>query len=361
MSVDLYDQTNIETLVWPKGEESVGMQHFFLPLLKEGVSSFVSNIETTFYLLKVDDLIFPLTVNEMEYDNSYLTSNYFLISSRQERGYQSFFHRGLVTAAGGFLKGVKINRSVLVNNWLLSAATFPQISLKQLRHMTEFLVDRFPSHTLMFRNLFQEQLLPFHHLKYGINKTREVYCYDPGFGLDKKARYHHRRDHRLISKLGYHILRGEELQGKEERIIDLYNQIYIKKHTNYSPHYTEKFIKSVFKSSFFSITALEKEGQIDGVFISYRRDKSMSVPFFGYQLECDYTQQVYRMLTILAMGEAKQKGLFLNDGSGGTVTKAQRGMRPFSEYIAFYGRHLSHIRRAFWALADHLTTSPTIK
>src|ERR1700691_1553881 len=123
MQIELFDQKNIDQLVWPESEEATAGQAHLLPMIKEGVKKFIANVETQLYLLRVNSHILPLTVNEQEYENSYLTSNYFPIKYLEERLGRTKrllapLYRQLLKGAGLFLKGIKINKVVIVNNWL---------------------------------------------------------------------------------------------------------------------------------------------------------------------------------------------------------------------------------------------------
>ncbi len=363
MLVSLYDHSNIDTIVWPKTQMGATAKAVLLPMIRDGVTPYISNVETTLNLLKLDEHLIPLTINEREYHSSYLTSNYYIISGKQEKLSKSTIRRSLVTAAGGFFKGIKINRSVLINNWLISSNILPSLTLQQLNTITQFLIVAFPTHSINFRSLYDDSISSFKQLKYALFQAREIFGYDPKWKqtLTSQARYHHRRDRRLVNKLGYLVLRNNELIGREKRICELNRKIYIDKHTKYGPAYTEKFFQVALLSPLFDFVALEKDGVIEGVFAAYKGEQKMCVPIFGYDPEHPQMSQIYRMLTLLVIDESEHCGLFLNDGTGGDVTKQLRGMQKFPEYAAIYARHLRPLRRSFWALADHFTTSPTIK
>lgn len=48
----------------------------FLPFFQKGVTAFIENVNTQLFLLEVDDLILPVTLNNAEFENSYVCSPY---------------------------------------------------------------------------------------------------------------------------------------------------------------------------------------------------------------------------------------------------------------------------------------------
>lgn len=362
----LYDQSNIDSLQWPNTPETLHAKALFVPMLKEGVSAYIRNVDTKLYLLQIDQHILPVTVNEKEYDNSYLTSNYVAIKLLEEKLSQRFprlFHlqKPFIQCAGAVLKGIKINKVVIVNNWLLTTSIYPELSLLQTNALTDFLKKRFPDHSIIFRSLNDKKCaslaMDLKEQHYHIIKTRSVFFYDPDQKkhLSPKVQYHHRRDRRLIESEGYQVVRNEMIEEKEiSQLLHLYNLIYISKHTRYSPAYTEKFIKEAIGKQYFHLIGLKKDGAIHGVMGCCKRNGTMIVPFFGYDATKGGANHLYRMLTVLAIDEAEKDHLLLNDGSGGSVAKKHRGMTTSPEYIAIYDRHLPWHRRLFWGLAEKI-------
>lgn len=360
----LYDESTIDSLEWPNTPEALQARALFVPMLKEGVEAYIQNSKTKLYLLKVDDHIIPVTINEKEYDNSYLTSNYVGIKLLEEKIARKFprlfrLQKPFIESFGAILKGIKINKVVIVNNWLLTTNIYPDLTLLQTNEITDFFQRRFPDHTIIFRSLYQRKCSSLaRDLKqqhYRVIGTRFVYLYDPDDKqhFTSKTHYHHRRDRRLLESEGYQVVRNEMIQeGEIGRLLQLYNYTYISKHTSYSPQYTEKFIKKAIEKKFFNLIGLKKDGDIQGVMGCCMRNGTMIVPFLGFDPSKGEPNHLYRMLTILAIDEAEKEQMLLNDGSGGATPKLKRGMKACPEYIAIYDRHLPWHRRLFWALAE---------
>ena len=372
--IELYDSTTVDQLTWPDTEEAHAAHALLLPMIKEGVPHYIRNVETKLYLMLVNSQVIPLTVNQREYDNSYLTSNYFPIKHLEEKKSQkkhplNILQKPLLKGVGFFLKGIKINKVVIVNNWLLTTNIYPILSQKELRDVTAFLTQRFKDHALVFRSLnirkCQELADHLNKLSYRLLYARHVYIYDPSQKdqFSSKVHYHHRRDRRLIGSEGYEVVLSDgEMQASElDRLLELYNALYLARHTTFSPQYTEKYLRKAVEKRFLHLVGLKKEGKIHAVIGFHQRAETLITPFCGFDRTLGDVSHLYRMLTILAIDEAEARGLLLNDGSGGEAPKQYRGMKPFPEYVALYDKHLPLHRRLFWSLAEKIVKKMIVK
>ena len=74
--VRLYDQHSVHTIDWPDTEDARYARAYLEPLMKHGTTEYMTNVNTTLLLARIDDLVLPVTVNEEEYDNAYVCSPY---------------------------------------------------------------------------------------------------------------------------------------------------------------------------------------------------------------------------------------------------------------------------------------------
>lgn len=357
--IEFYDASNIDSLQWPQTPDGLQAQKMLTPMIKRGSRIFVSNAQAQVYVLKIHDHILPITVNEKEYDNSYVASNYYVIPFIKEWLVQKpnlkWVGKPVLWAFGKCLRVLKVNKVVFINNWLLSSNLYPQISPPFLQEVKQFLTQKFPDHVLMFRNVnvFKEMSL-MHALqkeKFHIMLTRSVFVYDPKKKkeLSSKALYHHRSDVRLFDKLGYKVISHNDFSEKDiPRMLELYRKAYIEKHTPFSPAYTHEFLLSAMEEGFFRFIGVCKDGKLDGVIGCIEHNQVLSPLFFGYETRSEHAAELYRMTMILVIEEAEKRGLILNDNSGGSKPKKYRGMRPFPEYTAIYDSHLPWGRKLFW-------------
>jgi len=364
-TVKLYDASNIETLQWPASESGVQARGLLSFLVKEGVQKYVGNVETQFYLLAVDDLVLPITVNRREYQNSYVASNYYGVIQLQEALRGSPFWRRLCKPTfwliGKLFEMVKINQMVMVNNWFFSTNPYPPLAAEQTERVALFLRRQFPLHTLIFRGVNEVRetslLSALQEVRFHCFPIRKIYVYDPGKSeaLSSKVLYHHRRDLRLMETHGYTLVYKKEWREEEiDRMLELYRQVYVERYTSYSPAYTAFFLKKAFESGVMEVMTLEKNGRIDGVMGVRCFHGMMTVPFFGYDTHLPKSVGIYRMMSVLIIKEAERRGLILNDSSGADASKSFRGLKPHTEYVAIYDRHLPLLRRLFWTSASKL-------
>ena len=347
--VELFDKNSIDHIKWPKSEESSQAQQLPLQLLKNGVEKYITNIQTKFYFLKIDDFIIPITVNEAEYNNSYLTSNYYAVKQMRLKMHKLYYP--LAACVGYILKKAKVNRVVIVNNWLLSNSLYPKLSNKQLTLMKEFLLKQFPDHMIMMRGLNEahdlDLLEQLKKEKYYTFYSRKIFHDGPKVKKGKRSNYHRRRDERLMQSEKYEVGTSEDFQ----KLIWLYDRVYKDKHTIYSPRYTADYLKHAVETGFLNLVVIKKEGVEVGVFGYSIRNGIMIVPFFGYDISCKKRTEVYRILTTLILKKAAELNVALNDGSGGDQAKKFRGMKAANEYAAIYTHHLPLFRKMFWKIA----------
>jgi hypothetical protein len=330
-----------------------------LSFISNDVSSYIENVETQLGFVSVGENFFPCTVNHREFANSYVTSNYYVIHHKKGmlKGKTRLFVAPILTLGGQFLKLVGINRCVNVNNWLMTNALYPQLNKVQYKSMIDCLTEQFPMHYLMFRNLNivtgQENLKKLKELGCYVFPARSVYLFDPSQPLPSKARYHFRRDKRLMESGSYRIKNENEIKEEDlPLILGLYKQLYIDKFTTYSPRYSLSFLRGALETGMLKLKALYYNKEVVGVLGFQANSKEMIVPFFGYDQNHPHNRDIYRLLIHTAIVEAQKRGVILNDGSGGDQAKKNRGMKLYSEYSALYTKHLPLIRRSFWKLAS---------
>lgn len=350
--IKLFDRTNIDQIQWPDTKESKNIQNLILPMMKHGVEKYIKNIETSIYILQIDNFLLPITVNKHEYNNSYVTSNYFFITYLLEKldhkfPRAAFLAKPAIKLLGIFLKIMQVNRVVIINNWLLTTNTYPNLTAAQIEKITQFLQIRFNRHSLIWRGVNThtdgDLIAVLKACKYRMVGSRYVHIYDPGNkgNLSSKVLYHHRRDRILLQKDGYEVVSGEQMCSKDiKEALELYNDIYINRYTKYSPQYTDLFVTEVVKSRFFDLICLKKEGALRGVLGCHESYQTMILPFFGYDTSYGEPNHLYRILTMIGIDESEKRGVVLNDSSGSSSPKKYRGMKLYPEYVACYDKHL---------------------
>jgi hypothetical protein len=330
-----------------------------LSFISSQVSTYVENVETFLGFVSLGDTYLPCTVNEKEFDSSYVVSNFYVIhhvrSLLKERK-RRFVYNPFLSFGGHFLKLIGINQYVNVNNWLMTNSVYPIETQSNWNHLIQSLITKFPKHYLMFRNLNEktgkETLVCLKNLGCSVVFSRNVYLFDPNEKMPSKARYHYRRDQRLLDS-GCYSIKGELELSQEDFscVLQLYLELYVKKFTSYSPIYTLEFLKGAVKTGMLKLRVLLFKNEVVGVIGYHHNHREMVLPFFGYALHHEHNRDIYRLLIHLAIVEAQKLGVVLNDGTGGDQAKKNRGMQIYKEYAALYTSHLSFFRRFFWRLA----------
>ncbi len=360
--VHIYDSASIDSLPWPESDEGRQARDYLLPLLKEGPQHLITNARTDLYLLTIDAHVIPISVNETEYDNSYLLSSYFVVAGLKERMEQAskalqLCSKPAVTLFGKSLKWMKINKVVIINNWLLSTNLYPDLDEAQIEALTLFLKKRFPDHYLMFRsvNTYKSSTVfdGLNAQNYRMIPTRNVYLYDPNRELGSSERRKQKKDTNKI-KNGEYAVESVDLLSDEmaSRLLDLYEKVYISKYTKYSPRYTKEYLRQVHTNKTLKIKILTKNNQIYGVTGFLKKNGYLLIPFFGYDTEIPQEEGLYRMLSAVIMQEIEKGKLISHQGSGAADFKKWRGFIEHQEYVAIYDHHLPFSRRLFWTLGE---------
>jgi hypothetical protein len=362
MRLQLYDQHNLAELDWETVEDGSFARKYHMPFLLNGTKFYISNVDTQLMLLQVDSLLLPVTVNHKEYENSYVVSpfTHYISYAKKElealnKKWLSLPLQPVLTGLGYYLRACKINRVVIVNNWLVSTNLYPNLSEEQIEAITSFLVERFPDHAILFRSVndfypsglvdcfLQQNYLPI--------PSRQVYFFDPRQEtlLNSKTRWILKRDRKLLFKSGYRWVNGKRLSEEAlQRLVELYELLYLDKYSIHNPQFQLSFLIHAMKQGFLHIYALEKEEEIDGVVGFFIQNGVMTTPFFGYDIHKPQKIGLYRMLSSLLVEKARERQLVLHESSGAASFKRGRGAFGSLEYTMAYVQHLPRSRRQAW-------------
>ncbi len=365
--VRIYDSTNIDTLPWPEKKEGIDPKSYLVPLVKEGVHTFIDNVKTDLKILLVDDIVMPLTINKEEYENGFVCSPYAQYAGFAMEKAQHIQSKALKKAATSLvlllqksLKLGQINKVVLVNNWLLTTSLYPPLKDDQVHEVTRFLKNHYPDHAIFFRTvdplaspMLCEQLKK---QNYKLIPSRPVYFIH---GAEKK--YYtsrcYKKDQKLYEKQEYARGGTETVQMEDiPRITALYRELYIKKHSSLNLQFNEKYFTHLVQNKPISLNVLRGQAGIDAVQGYYWREGVLTCPIFGYDLDKPEETGLYRLLSFHMMEKAKENGMLLNQSSGASSFKTLRRADLVIEYNAIYTSHLSKKRRLFWRFFHAILT-----
>ena len=72
--VEFCDASGLANFQWPSGTEYE--RALLTPLIQHGVRPYFANIDTNMLLVRLGKIVFPVTINDREYENSYVCSPY---------------------------------------------------------------------------------------------------------------------------------------------------------------------------------------------------------------------------------------------------------------------------------------------
>lgn len=358
-NVEIFQSSNVDTMHWPSGGESDYTKRFFYPLMKEGIPHYIENVNTDFRLLKLDNLVLPLMINDGKTGMSYVCSPYdFYITYGSKmldfvknpflRAFIEVVHRGLSKV----ISSEQINHVIFVNNWPFSTTFHPEITELQIQAIVTRLIQEFPNHAIAFRSINSETTKEcYQALKncgFDLIASRQIYFTNPEDPkLSRKQVL--KSDLKLYREREHQILKESEL-SEEDRLgaLALYNALYIDKFSFLNPQIKDSFLKHGFDNKLMELRVLKKDGRIDGVVGFVCRNGFLYCPFFGYNTKSPERSKLYRLLSTILFLEAKERGLVLFQSAGASFYKKIRGASDCLEYLAVYKKHLPFKRRFSW-------------
>lgn len=361
----LYQAENIDDCLWPNTPEGQNAKMILTSLMKKSSSYYIENVKTDLRVLTLGDLRLPITINEGEYDNSFVCSpySYFISYARQSLGSfpSTWFYQSIdvvLRGMGSLFRKLQFNKVVVVNNWLYATNLYPQLQPEQLEKITQFLKHAFPNHTLLFRSIdpctnptcYQElQKNGFDYIA-----SRQIFFLNPCDSSLFESRLF-KSDLKLLKNSGYEVIDGNAIKEEEiPRLLKLYRDLYIGKYSTLNPQFNEEFLRLALKHNFLHFKALKKDGRIDGVVAYVERDGKMYCPFFGYDCEAPKESSLYRILSTVLMCEANERKLFFHQSSGASMFKKIRKAQDCIEYHAVYYKHLKISRHIPWIMLKSL-------
>jgi len=369
MEIEYFSKDNIHSVPWEKFIQGEYVRKYFLPFFEQG-SSCIKNVKTEIGIIAVENLLIPITKNEEEFENSYVCSPYsHYVSYLKEELYLLNHHvvkqslSALLSGLGYMFKKGKINKIIYVNNWLLSTNLYEELTSKHIQQIVSFLSKTFPDYTISFRSVhtfFDGQFANlFRQNKAKLIASRSIYLQQIEEDIEKmypkRIRKRIRQDLKALHESGYEIVDSSSLTiENSERIVELYNMLYVSKYSSYNPQFTESFINNARENQLLTFFALQKEGKIDGVIGYFKRNGMLTTPILGYDTSLPKETGLYRLCTILLYLQAKKEKVMIHRSSGVGDFKKNRGAEKHLEYNAVFYRHLSFHRRIPWYIVSFL-------
>ncbi len=343
------------------------LQAWFAPVLSHGSRWCAPNLETTCAFLRAGDVELPLTVNESQWDNSWVCSPYthYVSYAREEirsavPGLLSWPATGLLRLVGGWLRTAQFNRVVMVNNWLMSTNPWPEVGEATARKLIEALRTRWPDHALVFRSLNERsdticlEALARHGAR--LIPSRQVWWFAPDSAAVARARAW-RKDMRLVQRSDLDRIEHDDLCAEDfPRLASLYHELYLGKYSRHNPAYTADWLRHLWRQNLLRFSALRQPGgALVGVEACGILHGTMVSPIVGYAVGLPQDLGLYRRLAAVPVMAARREGAPLNLSAGVGGFKALRGGEPVMEYLAVVDGHLAPRRRIPWRAIEALS------
>lgn len=358
--IALYDHKDADEVQWPSNDHEECIRKFLTPIVKQGIHTFIDNINSDIQLLAIDDIVLPVTIIDENYTDSFVCSPYGHFISYSLDSIESLTKnewivksvKAIVQFYGYFLKRGKLNKCVLVNNWPYSTDLYPNITIDKLRVIQQFLEQRFPNHAIIYRSInkiiSKDLYQSLHNLNYTFIASKQVY-YTNAIDEHISQTRIMKSDFKLLRECGYEIVDVNEATPDEiERMIGLYNAVFLQKYSKLNPQFNVRFLKLAMDSKLFHFKILKKDGEIDGVVGFMCNNGILFCPFFGYDTSKSQHIGLYRLLSTILFLEAKHRGVLYYQSSGASFYRKIRRAESCIDHYAVYLGHLSFFRKMPW-------------
>jgi hypothetical protein len=344
------------------GDINRAARDYVAAFAERGAATFIANLDTSLHLHRWGDHDLPVTVNDGTAGTTFVCS--------PRVGYidyplEELAHfpnprlapllRGIVRGVGSVLLLCDAERIVHINNWMLSTNLPIPLDPALARKQTEELAANHPAHLLAMRSLTRcyngPLMTALEEVGWVVLPSRQVFLIED-FARQCLSRRDFKRDEALWRRGDY---RYEELceMGANDaaRIVDLYNMLYLEKHSRLNPAYTAEFVALTHQIGLIRYLVLrDGVGIIQGFGGMYQAGTYATMPLLGYNTAEPQDRGLYRLSFHAGTRYALDRQLQFNMSSGATGFKRNRGATAEMEFTAYYLRHLPLSRRAPFTL-----------
>jgi hypothetical protein len=350
------------------GDAPAGAMAYWRGVLEHGSRVVAPNLDTQPGWIEFEDGGgCPVTVQDGPRGNSYPASllTQYIDYPRAELDLVESAAARLATSIGlaGFealLRLAQADRVVQWNSWLMSTNVPPQGLIRATQSVTAELLRRFPGHAILLKNVDPTEsadwIPTLRHAGYDLVTSRQVYHFDGKTAAFWSKSTVKRDLKEFAADPRFTWCSHEEISVTEAlRITQLYSELYLEKHSQLNPQYTERFVRSALRERWLEFHGLRDQGgTLVGVFGFFTLGGTTTVPFIGYDTSLPQEAGLYRRLfagILRLIGDRKQH---LNYSSGAGDFKVRRGGVPVIEFNALRYDHLPIHRRTAFRLAGVL-------
>lgn len=328
-----------------------------------GLPNAIKNVDTTIDLIPVDNQPVPVTINQSEYGNSYVCSPYtaYISYAEAELGLiksstQRALFKALIKLADKTLKLAKINRTLSINNWLVSTNITPNWSAETIQNLTTPLLKNYPNHSYSIRSLNETHHAELiQHLKkagWHLVPARQVYLFD-----NKQRQWWKRsntkRDQILLKKT--ELLQVPPEEHCQEDFVDIhqcFHKLFIEKHSAYNPQFSAEFLYEMHQSGLMEFHSFRDptDQRIIASIALFTQQDIITTPMAGYDTAMPKELGLYRLIMAVLLKQTYDSGKAMNLSSGAGSFKRSRGGQATLEYTAFYCKHLPCVQQTIMTI-----------
>lgn len=245
-----------------------------------------------------------------------------------------------IRIAGQAARCIGLDQLVLVGNFPVSTNIWPTYTHAPLLTACLDTVRTHPTKFVGIRNLLADQhtslINTLRARGFCALPARLVYEFDLRQGLLCKPS-HLMRDRSALFKSSLQTHINSDISNAEaSRMRELYQAIYITKHSALNAQYTTQFFYDMVQARVMQALLIRsKEGLIVAFAMLYQQDDTLTVPALGYDTRTGI-EGLYRLLFAAIHHYTQTQKLLLNYSSGAGDFKRKRGGTPRMEYTLLH-------------------------
>jgi len=189
--------------------------------------------------------------------------------------------------------------------------------------------------------------------------ARQIWYYHTNNSLLVEEEIARRRDtqhdQRLLNRTALH---RRALQASDaDAVVALYRQLYLGKYSAWNPDVHADAVRAMLSGGGLSGEGFELNGQLVAVAAFFDAPDVMTTPIVGYDLALPRALGLYRLISMIILLRAQERGVLLHASAGADEFKMLRGAVPAMEYIAVNTQGASTWSRAMWHVLASQATS----
>ena len=237
---------------------------------------------------------------------------------------------------GKIVSFLGIDKTAFIGNYPISTSIWTESQMEEIPSIATTIMTSQPKHFIGIRNILPHRhaklIKQLAHLDFKAIPSRVIYEFDLRSGLTQTPS-HLKRDLSLLKKLNLTIKIATALTQQEIiRVHQLYQQIYLEKHSLLNPQYTLQFFDQVVNQRIMTCLMIgNSSNSIVSFALICTSGETISIPALGYDSEYEL-EGSYRVLFAAIYTHAKNAQALLNYSSGAGDFKRKRGGIPYLEY-----------------------------